>query len=137
MRIRSASTADIPAVLELWGRARSSGASTRDDEAVVRRLMARDPEALLLAELDGQVVGTLIVGWDGWRGNMYRLAVAPEHRRQGIAARLISEGEDRLRALGGRRATALVWRDDEPASAVWTAAGYADNAGVARHVRDL
>ena len=137
MRIRSATAADLASVLALWSGARSSGATTSDDEEVVRRLLDRDAEALLVAEVDGELIGTLIVGWDGWRGNMYRLAVAPEHRRLGFAGRLISEGEDRLRAAGCRRVTALVSREDERAAAAWAAAGYADDAGVARHVRNL
>ena len=68
---------------------------------------------------------------------MYRLAVAPEHRRQGVAGRLVAEGERRLRALGARRVTALVWRADDPACSVWAAAGYGDDEGVARYVRNL
>ena len=137
MRIRAAGTADIADVLDLWAGARSSGASTRDDEDVVRRLLERDPEALLVAEQDGQVVGTLIAAWDGWRGNMYRLAVAPEHRREGVARRLVSEGERRLKAVGCQRVTALVWREDEPAAGLWSTAGYRDDAGVARFVRNV
>jgi len=135
--IRSAVEADLTAVLALWSRARSSGASTPDDEGVLRILLGRDPDALLVAEHDGRVVGTLIVGWDGWRGNMYRLAVAPEFRRRGIARRLISEGERRLKALGGRRVTALAWREDARAGAVWSATAYEDDAAVARYVRNL
>jgi ribosomal protein S18 acetylase RimI-like enzyme len=124
-------------VLELWTRARSAGASLRDDEEMIERLLEADPDALLLAERDGELVGTLIAAWDGWRGNMYRLAVAPEHRRQGIGRRLVEEGERRLRGRGARRVSALVWRDDPPAYAAWEAAGYADDSGVARFVRNM
>ena len=137
MTVRPAVQADLAEVLALWSRARSTGASTPDDETILRGLLERDPGALLVAERDGELVGTLIAGWDGWRGNMYRLAVAPELRRQGIASRLIGEGERRLRAAGARRVTALVWRDDDQAAGVWAATGYGDDAGVARFVRNL
>ena len=137
MTIPPAGEGDISAVLGLWARSRSSGATTRDDEAVVRRLLERDPDALLVADDGGELVGTLIAAWDGWRGNMYRLAVAPEHRRRGVARRLIGEGERRLKAVGGRRVTALIWREDSEAAGVWAAAGYGDDHGVARYVRNL
>ena len=60
MTIRPAGVADLPAVLDLWSRARSSGATTPDDERVLHQLLDRDPEALLVAERDGVIVGTLI-----------------------------------------------------------------------------
>ena len=137
MIVRSAGPGDIPAVLELWSQARSSGASTIDDEEILGRLLERDPDSLLVAERNGELVGTLIAGWDGWRGNMYRLAVAPEHRRQGIGRQLVVEGERRLRALGARRVSALAWRADDRACSAWAAAGYDDDSGVARFVRNL
>jgi len=35
---------------------------------------------VLFAEEEGHIVGTVIGGFDGWRGNIYRLAVHPEHQ---------------------------------------------------------
>jgi ribosomal protein S18 acetylase RimI-like enzyme len=68
----------------LWVEARSEHASTADRLEDVDRLIADSPAALLIAECDGEVVGALIAGWDGWRGNLYRLAVRQGHRREGI-----------------------------------------------------
>ena len=42
----------------------------------------------MVAESDQQIVGTVIAGWDGWRGSIYRLVVAPSHRRAGLGRRL-------------------------------------------------
>jgi len=134
--IRPAAAADTGAVLALWARSRSASASTRDTEASVARVIAA--EALLVAELDGgEIAGALIATSDGWRGNMYRLAVAPEHRRSGIARALVAAGEASLRARGVRWITALVAREDAVAVAVWQSAGYADDAAIARFVKNL
>jgi len=46
---------------------------------------------LLVATVNGRIVGSVIDGWDGWRGHIYRLAGAPEHWRKGVARRLIVE----------------------------------------------
>lgn len=71
--------------MDLWAEARSEQASTPDRGEIVERLIgAESPAALLVAERDGEIVGALIAAWDGWRGNMYRLAVRDGHRRQGI-----------------------------------------------------
>ena len=101
--IREAGTGDIDAVLAVWAEARSAAARTADDPEALEALLERDPGALLVAEADGAVVGVLIAGWDGWRGNVYRLAVLPSHRRQAIARTLVEAGHERLRALGARR----------------------------------
>ena len=98
-RIRTGETADMGTVLRLW-RDADAVESTTDDEAALRTLLDRDPGSLLIAEVDGQPVGTLIVGWDGWRGALYRSAVLPAWRREGVGRRLVEEAERGLRAMG-------------------------------------
>jgi ribosomal protein S18 acetylase RimI-like enzyme len=135
--IRAASAADVDAVIAVWADARSSAARTPDDRQVVERLLERDPGALLVAEAGEAIVGVLIAGWDGWRGNVYRLAVLPSHRREGIARQLVEAGHDRLRAQGARRVTALVGGEEGAAHRVWRAVGYQRDEFVHRFVRDL
>ena len=135
--IRAATTADIDAVLTVWEQARSTAARTPDDPETVAQLLDRDPGALLVAESDGEVVGALIAGWDGWRGNVYRLAVLPSHRREGVARRLVEAGHERLRAQGARRVTALVGGEEGAAHGLWRAVGYQRDEFVHRFVRNL
>ncbi len=90
-----------------------------------------------MADDDGAVVGTVIAAFDGWRGNFYRLAVARYRRREGIASALVRAGEERLRAVGARRVTALVAHEEEHVGAFWTALGYPSDPEIARHVRNL
>lgn len=135
--VRTATAADVDAVLGVWAEARSTAARTPDDPKVVERLLERDPGALLVAEVGGQVVGVLIAGWDGWRGNVYRLAVLPSHRRQGIARQLVDAGHERLRAQGAHRVTALVGGEEGAAHRLWRAVGYQRDEFVHRFVRNL
>ena len=130
---------DIAAVLALWERARSAAASTPDTPETVARLLDTGPGSLLVAERgpDGAIVGALIAAWDGWRGNMYRLAVDPAHRRAGVGLALVRAGERHLAAQGARRVTALVAHDEPDAVGLWAAAGYARDADIARFVRNL
>ena len=136
MEIRTATDADIDAVLELWGAATVEPSDT-DDADGLRALLARDPHALLVAVDDGALVGSVIAAWDGWRGAMYRLAVLPSHRRRGIATALVTNAERRLRSCGARRLHLIVLDDQPPAHAFWAAAGYTRQSGRSRYVKTL
>jgi len=135
--IRRCRHEDAPAVLELWTEERSEHASTADSLDDVERLIGNSPAALLVAERGGEVVGALIAAWDGWRGNMYRLAVSKEHRREGIGIGLTRAGEEYLLSRGVRRVTALVAFEDDAAGAFWESAGYPRDREIGRRVRDL
>lgn len=128
---------DVPAVLELWSLARSEHAQVADRLEDVERLTGESPAALLVAEHDGGIVGALIAAWDGWRGNLYRLAVREDSRRRGIGLALARAGEDHLRRCGARRVTALVAFGDEAAAGFWEKAGYPLDRKIGRRVRNL
>ncbi len=68
---------DYPTVYALWNAA-GPGIHVRrsDDPDQIVSKLERDPDLFLLAELDGQVVGTVLGGFDGRRGMVYHLAVA-------------------------------------------------------------
>jgi ribosomal protein S18 acetylase RimI-like enzyme len=134
--IREARRDDCPAVLDLWREAEAIPSAT-DSLPELQRLVDENTGLFLVAEEKGRLVGTLIGGWDGWRGNMSRLAVPPDHRRRGIARSLVEEVERRLRAKGARRITALVAKSEEHAAAFWEAVGYPNDVRIQRHVKTL
>ncbi|GHG11768.1 N-acetyltransferase [Streptomyces filamentosus] len=123
IQLRTAEPSEAESVLAFWEQA-AEGTSISDDVDGVRRLLARDPGALILAVEDDVIVGSVIAGWDGWRASLYRLAVLPSHRRRGISKVLLNAAEERFAALGGRRADAMVLEANERAHHAWAAAGY-------------
>jgi ribosomal protein S18 acetylase RimI-like enzyme len=133
--IRSAGVQDIAAVLDLWAAAGSLPSVSDSPEGLAGLLLAADPQALLVTELDGVLAGSLIAAWDGWRGSFYRLAVRPEHRRKGLATMLLREGERRLRERGAVRLTAIVAEDETGAMGFWRAVGYEPQQHQVRFVR--
>jgi ribosomal protein S18 acetylase RimI-like enzyme len=121
--IRAGRTTDVASVLAFWQTA-TTEPSTTDDASSLLALLAHAPNTLLLAVLERDILGTVVLGWDGWRGTMYRLAVAPSHRRRGVARSLVDEGERQLHALGAKRLHLVVAADQDSAQAFWTAVGY-------------
>jgi beta-N-acetylhexosaminidase len=133
--VRPASPEELAEVLALWREAEAVPGAT-DDRPSLLRLLETGVGDLLVAELEGRLVGTLIAAWDGWRGNLYRLAVRPSHRRQGIARALVAEGERRLREKGAVRVSVLAI-DSSEAPEVWRAAGYEADARIRRFVKNI
>ena len=123
-------------VLELWRRA-GAEPSVTDDPGSLRRRLRRDRNLFVLAWDRGRLVGSLIGGWDGWRGHMYRLAVDPGCRRSGIARRLVAKVEAPLQELGAVRIDGIVVSRNTAASTFWREIGYQRHVEVARYVKDL
>jgi ribosomal protein S18 acetylase RimI-like enzyme len=103
----------------------------------VDAVLALSSSRLLLAELDSAVVGSLIATFDGWRGNMYRLAVHPDYQRRGIARGLVEEAHGWLRTQDCQRITALVEGDHAYATSFWESAGYHYDEGMRRYSKDF
>lgn len=87
---------------------------------------------------DGRlIVGSLVIGWDGWRCHRYRLAVHPDYRRHGIGTSLRKRAEVRFIAFGGARADAVVLDGNDSAHAHWSWAGYTRQGGWSRWIKAL
>ncbi len=121
MDIRTARAGDAAAVLALWEEADTEPSHT-DDVPSLERLVAHDPGALIVMEDEGRIIGTVVAAWDGWRGSIYRLAVAPGYRRQGVGADLLTAAEARLAHNAPARLQAIVVESDPQALSFWCAA---------------
>jgi ribosomal protein S18 acetylase RimI-like enzyme len=67
---------------------------------MIDRKLLVQPELLLVAELDGVLVGAVMAGFDGVRGWLHHLAVSKPHRRNGAATSLVRAAEVELKRLG-------------------------------------
>jgi ribosomal protein S18 acetylase RimI-like enzyme len=136
LSIRACRLEDIEVVLELWRQAEATPGVT-DTADYLRRAIVESPAHVLVAEVAGRLVGSVIGAFDGWRGNIYRLAVHPDCRRLGIACALVAEVEKLLAGQGARRVTALVEKDHPSAMSFWEAVGYRIDERITRRVRTL
>lgn len=129
MQIRQFTMDDYEAVYALWKSlvpAISLRPSDRREE--IEKKLARDPALFLVAEEDGRVVGVIMGGWDGRRGWLHHLAVAPDYQDRGIGTALLAQVEERLRAKGCLKVNLLVHRDNEGARRLYKRLGYEEMA---------
>lgn len=140
VQIRQARSDDCEAILDVWRRAGSVPTVT-DDLDSIRRVVAAEHARVLLAHTDdGSIVATIIAGWDGWRGAIYRLAVLPEHRRRGVARMLVEAAVAWQRSRGARRITLYTRGGEHHALAFWRSLrdlGFSEPDGDVRFVLNL
>ncbi|MBI1886115.1 MAG: GNAT family N-acetyltransferase [Chloroflexi bacterium] len=135
-RIRAAAPSDFEAVIRLWESIdRHTGLADRIE--YLETFHRFSPDLFLVAEAGGQIVGTVIGGWDGWRANIARVATHAGWRRRGVAQALVKEIERRLYAKGARRVYALVDKRSAPAAPFWEATGYRPNENIVQYSRNL
>lgn len=114
--------ADEPAARRLW-EAASHVAPV--PHAELARKLERDRDLFLVAEdAAGAVVGVVMGAFDGRRGWIFRLAVDPGRRREGIGRMLVGELEGRFAARGITGINLLVLPDNTSGRAFWERLGY-------------
>lgn len=132
--IRECRPEEASALLSLWQTAGTSPSVT--DTIIDVQGAIESAASVLVAEADSRIIGSLIATFDGWRGNMYRIAVHPDYRRRGIGCALVREGERCLAARGVKRITALVEEKYPWAIAFWSSVGYEIEPGIVRFFRN-
>ena len=98
--VRPFSEDDEPSVVALWTEVFADDPPRNEPRSVIGRKLRVQRELFLIGEFQGHIVGTVIAGFDGYRGWVYHLAVHPRCRRRGFGRELMREAEARLKALG-------------------------------------
>jgi ribosomal protein S18 acetylase RimI-like enzyme len=124
MLLRAFAETDTEPVVALWERCGLTR-PWNDPRLDIARKLTEQPELFIVAVVEGDVVGSVMAGFDGHRGWVNYLAVAPEHRGSGIGRTLMAEVERRLEAVGCPKVNLQVRTGNEQALGFYRAIGYA------------
>jgi ribosomal protein S18 acetylase RimI-like enzyme len=116
---------DRPALEQLWARVFADDPAWNAPALLIENKLKVQPELLLVGVLDEVLVGAVMAGFDGVRGWIYHLAVAPEARRRGIATLLVRAAESGLRKLGCAKVNLQVRATNTDVVAFYRTLGYA------------
>lgn len=112
MEIRVFRQDDFEAIITLWERC-DLISPDNDPEIDIERKINHSPDLFLIAEVAGEIVGSVMGGYDGHRGSLYYLGVHPDFRGRGIANALISRLEKKLIAQGCPQITLVVPEEND------------------------
>lgn len=87
-------------VAALWQEAFPNPQPWNAPEITIPAKLAMRPELFLVATDGGQIIGSVLAGYDGHRGWLYAVAVVKTHQRRGVGSALVREAERRLLELG-------------------------------------
>lgn len=107
----------------LWSRTPGVGLSTADNREQVIGFLQRNPGMSFVATTGGKVVGTVLCGHDGRRGLIHHLVVDAEHRRRGVASRLVNRALGALRAALIEKCHLMVFKYNPHGLAFWSRIG--------------
>lgn len=111
-------------VVRLWTDVFGYPAAYNAPERVIDEKLAHD-DLLYVALERGEVVGTVLLGYDGHRGWIYSLAVHPGRRKRGVGSGLLAHALDRLTELGCRKVNLQVIDGNDAALGFYEANGFA------------
>jgi ribosomal protein S18 acetylase RimI-like enzyme len=123
MDIRHYTEADETALIRLWARCELTR-PWNDPHRDIRRKLAVRADLFLIAAIRGEVVGSVMVGYDGHRGWINYLAVDPDHRKQGLGRALMVEAELRLLREGCPKVNLQVRANNPEVVAFYQRLGY-------------
>ena len=115
---------DQVAVVSLWRIIFGYGAPHNDPEFIIRMKLAVDDGLFSVAECGGEMIGTVMAGYDGHRGWIYSLAVQPAARGKGTGSQLLQHAEAALAARGCVKVNLQVLADNNGVVDFYRQAGY-------------
>jgi ribosomal protein S18 acetylase RimI-like enzyme len=126
MLIRAFESSDEPSLVALWqecGLVRPWNDPHKD----IRRKLTVQPELFLVGTVAGQLVSSVMAGYEGHRGWVNYLAVSPAHRRSGFATQLMKRAEVLLEALGCPKLNLQIRSSNAEVMAFYRKIGYAQD----------
>ena len=125
MNIRRMKIEDYEKVYTLWNNTKGMGLRNADDSKEgINKYLKRNPFTNFVAEIDGNIVGTILSGHDGRRGFIYHTAVDQKYRNQKIGHLLVETAMEALRNEGITKVALVAYKDNSIGNSFWDSHGF-------------
>jgi ribosomal protein S18 acetylase RimI-like enzyme len=123
--IRAYAESDEAQVIQLWREVFPDNPSWNVPKTDIDRKLAVQRELFLVGELDGEIIATVMAGFDGHRGWVHLVAVAPKQRQRGFGRAIMGEAEKKLRDIGCTKINLQVRSTNQGVISFYEKLGYA------------
>jgi len=126
MKIREYIISDEEEVIALWAKCGLIVPWNNPHQDIERKLKV-DPDLFLVGEVNGDIVASVMGGYEGHRGWVNYLAVHPEYRRNGLGKEIMQEVEKRIKVKGCPKINLQVRATNHDVIAFYQAIGFMDD----------
>jgi ribosomal protein S18 acetylase RimI-like enzyme len=123
MQIRTFEAKDQESVVKLW-HACNLIVPWNDPYKDIQRKLQVGPDLFIVGEIAGDIVATVMGGYEGHRGWINYLAVAPAHQRKGYGRQLVAFVESRIKQKGCPKINLQVRQTNTDVIKFYEAIGY-------------
>ena len=125
MQIRTMKITDYEKVYALWMSCKNMGFNDIDDSKEgIARFLERNPNTSFVAIENDELLGIILGGHDGRRGNIYHMSVAENHRKKGIGSSLVEKCLESFKNEKISKVALLVFKYNETGNAYWEKQGF-------------
>lgn len=125
MNIRAMKIGDYSEVYKLWKEIKGFGIRSIDDSREsIEVFLKRNPETSIVAEKDGQIVGSVLCGHDGRCGYFYHVCVREGFRRQGIGNAMVVKAMEALQREKINKVALIAFTENDIGNAFWNKIGW-------------
>lgn len=138
MDIRPMTIDDYDKLYALWMSCKNMGFNDLDDSRDgIERFLRRNPDTSFVAIENDAVIGVVLGGHDGRRGYIYHTCVAEDHRKQGIASKLVEACLDSMKRNGINKTALLVFGRNEEGNRFWEKIGFSERPDLIYRNKEL
>ena len=127
INIRAMRPEDYEKVYKLWLSIEGFGIRSIDDSKEgVERFLKRNPDLSVVAEQNGRIVGSIMVGHDGRTGCFYHVCVAKDYRKHGVGYKMVRYAVKALQSEGINKVTLIAFKRNQVGNAFWKNLGWTE-----------
>lgn len=125
MIVRTMTIEDYQGVHDLWMTIKGFAIRSIDDSREgVERFLKRNPDTSVVAEENGEIVGSILCGHDGRRGCLYHVCVREDCRMRGIGKSMVVRCMEELEKEKISKVSLIAFTENDIGNAFWKEIGW-------------